>query len=322
MPITATRLLHRPIIYPDMDSRMGGNINGPALVRVPEWLQNPLGTYYLYFSDHKGTCIRLAYADSITGPWALYTPGVLDLEDSLFEPFDLPEPPESERPAWVDGMKGDYLYAHIASPDVHIDNVNRRFRMYYHGLLWNGDQRTRLATSTDGISFQALQPLLGPPYFRAFEYADHVYAITWGGEIWRARQWQDPFEPGPRLIHSDANDGIGEGFRHGEVHRVGDSLYVYYTRMGDRPERILYVEVDLRTHWKSWVAGHPIELLEPELEWEGADLSVQRSTMGAAHRRIREIRDPCVFEDEDGTTYLLYCGAGESGIGLATLSGL
>ena len=98
MPVIATRLLDHPIIYPGMDPRLGDNINGPAIIRAPNWLQNPLGTYYLYFSNHKGTFIRLAYADLITGPWRIYAPGALDLESSLFEPCDPPEPPESESP--------------------------------------------------------------------------------------------------------------------------------------------------------------------------------------------------------------------------------
>ena len=50
-----------------MDDRIGTNINGPSLIRVPAqvWPQ-PLGRYYLYFSHHKGAFIRLAYADDLS----------------------------------------------------------------------------------------------------------------------------------------------------------------------------------------------------------------------------------------------------------------
>ena len=68
--------------------------------------------------------------------------------------------PESD---WVDALDGDYLFAHVASPDVHIDEAKQRLVMYYHGLLPGGYQQTRLATSTDGINFQPRDPLLGPP---------------------------------------------------------------------------------------------------------------------------------------------------------------
>ena len=67
---TVTRLTDGPIIVPNMDARMGSNIQGPSLIRVPEWIDDPLGNYYLYFADHRGTYIRLAYADEITGPTA------------------------------------------------------------------------------------------------------------------------------------------------------------------------------------------------------------------------------------------------------------
>ena len=67
------RLLSGPIIVPDMDERMGRNINGPSLIRVPEWVQHPLGRYYLYFAHHQGRYIRLAFADDIEGPWHVYS---------------------------------------------------------------------------------------------------------------------------------------------------------------------------------------------------------------------------------------------------------
>jgi hypothetical protein len=66
--ITVTRLGDGPLITPEMDARMGGNIQGPSLIKVPDWVENPLGNYYLYFADHRGTYIRMAYADEVTGP--------------------------------------------------------------------------------------------------------------------------------------------------------------------------------------------------------------------------------------------------------------
>ena len=78
---------------------------------------------------------------------------VIPLADSLFEPEDPAPDPTLAAPDWVDALGGDYLYAHVASPDAHIDEPNRRIVMYYHGLLRDGDQQTRLATSTDGLHF-------------------------------------------------------------------------------------------------------------------------------------------------------------------------
>ena len=73
--ISIERFFSNPIIYPNMDDRMGSNINGPAIIRMPNWCKEKLGTYHLYFSDHKGKYIRLAFADEIIGPWKVYSPG-------------------------------------------------------------------------------------------------------------------------------------------------------------------------------------------------------------------------------------------------------
>src|SRR5438128_2423377 len=80
----ARRLTDQPIVSPRMDERMGSNINGPSLIRVPGWLPNPLGRYYLYFAHHQGDTIRLAYADRLDGPWKTCSPGTLQLRETGF----------------------------------------------------------------------------------------------------------------------------------------------------------------------------------------------------------------------------------------------
>src|SRR5262245_12245267 len=78
--LKAIRLPDNPIIKPDMlPGKDGGNINGPSLVKVPAWLPKPLGKYYLYFADHRGKYIRLAYADKPEGPYKVHEPGTLKL---------------------------------------------------------------------------------------------------------------------------------------------------------------------------------------------------------------------------------------------------
>ena len=61
----ARRLGDGAIIGPPSDPSLGSNIQGPSLVRAPSWIDDPLGGYYLYFADHKGSYIRLAYADEV-----------------------------------------------------------------------------------------------------------------------------------------------------------------------------------------------------------------------------------------------------------------
>jgi hypothetical protein len=70
--IRVERLGGNPIIVPAMlPGTDGNNINGPSLIRVPAWIKNPLGRYYLYFAHHEGKYIRLAYADELAGAWTV-----------------------------------------------------------------------------------------------------------------------------------------------------------------------------------------------------------------------------------------------------------
>src|SRR5262245_31184586 len=160
------RLAHQPMIRPHMDDCMGNNINGPSLIRVPDWIMRPLGRYYLYFAHHDGRYIRLAYSDDLLGPWPTYRDGVLPLPAARFA-------------------------GHVASPDVHVDHAQQRIRMYYHGAdtpsVGRGAQATRVALSEDGLHFAALPGLLGRPYFRVFPWAGYEYALAMPGVVYRSR---------------------------------------------------------------------------------------------------------------------------------------
>src|SRR4051795_5349577 len=78
------RLPQNPLITVNSSATLGGNVNGPTVIRVPAWVEHPLGRYYMYFANHIGDFIRLAYADAITGPWRVYEPGVLHVRDTAF----------------------------------------------------------------------------------------------------------------------------------------------------------------------------------------------------------------------------------------------
>ena len=82
--LSVERIGEGPIIHSGLHDSIGVNIQGPSLVRVPDWVEAPLGRYYLYFADHKGTYIRLAYADAVEGPWQIYAPGSLQLTQTPF----------------------------------------------------------------------------------------------------------------------------------------------------------------------------------------------------------------------------------------------
>lgn len=295
------RLGDGPIIVPDMDSRMGSNIQGPSLIRVPDWVENPLGNYYLYFADHRGSYIRLAYADTLSGPWQMYEPGTLRLEDSHF-------PTTCPPCALAPGASGA-LYAHIASPDVHVDDENERIIMYVHGRD-AGQQLTRLAISDDGINFSGSPEVLGRPYFRVIQHDGYHYALSMPGYLYRSEDGLSDFEAGPRFF----NDNM----RHNALLIRGNTLHVFWTQAGHAPERIFMSLIEMEGDWMQWQESEPVEVLRPETDWEGAELEIAPSRRGHIDERVNQLRDPTIFE-EDGRTYLLYSVAGEHGIAIAEL---
>ena len=226
--IRIERLLDGPIITPDMDRRMGSNIAGPSLIRVPDWVENPLGRYYLYFADHRGLYIRLAYADDLAGPWTMHEPGTLQIEQSHF--------PATCPPCGADSPNPAGAYAHIASPDVHVIDERQEIVMYVHGRE-RGPQVTRAAVSRDGLHFEGRPESLGRAYFRAFRHDGYWYALAMPGVMYRSRDGLTGFEEGPSLFNPD--------MRHSALLKRGNRLFVFWTERGDAPERVWLASIDI-----------------------------------------------------------------------------
>ena len=300
--VIATRLGDGPIITPEMDARMGGNIQGPSLIKVPDWVENPLGNYYLYFADHRGTYMRMAYADEVTGPWTVYSPGSLRLENSFF--------PTTCPPCSLAPGRTAPLYAHIASPDVHVREDLQQIVMYYHGR-GEGRQFTRAAVSKDGIHFEGREDELGPHYFRVIEHDDYFYAMSMPGFLHRSPDGLSEFEAGPVFFNAN--------MRHSALLIRDNRLYVFYSQAGEQPERILLSTIELTDNWLEWTATDPVEVLRPEFGYEGADLPNELSKRGYIDVRVHQLRDPAIYQEDD-KTYLLYSVAGESGIAISEIS--
>ena len=310
------RLLDAPIITPDLHSSIGENIQGPSLIRVPDWVQNPLGAYYLYFADHKGRYIRLAYADDLLGPWHIHPAGSLQIADSYF----LTAPPEvaPERAAQLRAAPSNLTHdrfveattPHIASPDVHVDDGNRSIMMYFHGLEGVSRQHSRVATSSDGIHFEARPEPLGRTYMRALHHDGYTYIMSMPGQFYRSRDPLGGFEEGPRLFNPE--------MRHAALLKRGETLFVFWTQVGHVPERILMSTIDISGDWATWSETSGVEVLRPEFDWEGADAPLEPSIRSTAYGHVNQLRDPTIFEDADsGRVFLLYAVAGESGIAIA-----
>ena len=311
--LVVERLLDAPIIDASTDPSIGTNIQGPSLIRAPDWLASPLGRYYLYFADHKGSYIRLAFADALEGPWKVHAPGSLHLEQSHF-----PTVPPAVPPAMRDRLATrtspgldllrEATTPHIASPDVHVDDAAQRIVMYFHGLEGPGLQVSRVATSRDGIRFEAQPEILGRSYMRVFRHRGMTYAMAMPGRFYRSRDGMRAFEEGPLLFNPD--------MRHAALLRRGQTLYAFWTQAGHAPERILLSTIDLAADWMRWQETAPVEVLRAERVWEGAEVPVEPSVRGPVYGPVNQLRDPAIHVEED-RTFLLYAIAGESGIAIA-----
>jgi hypothetical protein len=298
--------------------------------------------YYLYFSHHKGDHIRLAYADSPMGPWTLYEPGTLRLADSGF-PQTISDGADKE------GLKQlgsnfstqvirDYLMlayratvadpeirrqrgiakaanaqAHIASPEVIVDEKGQRLVMYFHGLENGRFQRSRIAVSSNGVDFEVLDETVFSNYLRAFSFRNEHFVLGMPGILYRSDRLDGGFKPRDSALFEP-------DMRHAGVWVEGEILHVLWSRVGDAPEGILYSRVDMSSsNWNDWQATRGVEIMRPAVEWEGSELPLFASLRGEISEASHELRDPFFFRDEDGSAYLYYVGAGEQAIGVARI---
>ena len=316
--VRATRLKQNPLLTVDTSVSLGGNVNGPTVIRVPDWVDRPLGRYYMYFANHMGDFIRLAYADAVTGPWKIYEPGVLHARDTA---FFRPQPDPQETLA-------DF-YTHVASPEVFVDRARKRLVMWFHGWWTNGErwpsdlaearawatrkgygQFTQVAESADGIHFEVRSPITKQSYLRVFQYGGYFYGLSRLGRLARSADPLASFEVGPNPFR----DGpYANRVRHVALVLRGNRLHVFFTAIGDTPERVLVATIDLTPDWTAWRATPPVDVLQPEKAYECADLPIAPSEPGDVEGRVRQIRDPFVFE-ENGKAVIFYSTCGEQGI--------
>lgn len=106
----------------------------------------------------------------------------------------------------------------------------------------------------------------------------------------------------------------GETVRHCGVQLEGNLLNIFYTRVGDAPERILRSTCRLSGDWRRWRASAPTDIMKPTEDWEGTLAPVTRSQIGTAAPMEHALRDPFPFRN-----HLFYAAGGESAIGIAQL---
>lgn len=78
---------------------------------------------------------------------------------------------------------------------------------------------------------------------------------------------------------------VGPNQRHTALLHEGDTLSVFFTNAGDCPERSVVSRIELAEDWRAWRPLPPLVVLEPECDYEGADLPLEASQPGTSTTR-------------------------------------
>jgi hypothetical protein len=320
--ISAARFLENPLITVASSPSVGDNLNGPSIIRVPPWIKKPLGRYYMYFAHHKGQYIRLAYADSLRGPWKVYEPGVLNVSATA---FFRPQPDPANSPD---------LYTHVASPEIYIDNAHKKIVMWVHGMWTEGQrwpedpaearqfwshgyaQYTQSGESVDGLNFETRPAITKQSYLRVFKRGDEFYGMARLGQLLRAKDPSSSFELGPNPFR----DGpYANRVRHVTLLPRENYIDVFFSAIGDAPEKILHTTIPMTGDWTQWQATAYEEVLTPQTKYECPEMAVAPSQVGEIYGPAKQLRDPALFL-EGGKVYLFYTVCGEQGVGGAEIT--
>lgn len=321
--ISAARFSENPLITVASSPSVGDNLNGPSIIRVPPWIKKPLGRYYMYFAHHKGQFIRLAYANSVRGPWKVHQPGVLNVSATA---FFRPQPDPLASP--------EFVYTHVASPEIYVDNSKKTIMMWVHGMWTEGQrwpekpedvqpwlsargfaQYTQAAISADGLSFETRPAITRQSYLRVFRGAGQFYGMARLGQLLRASHPLSSFELGPNPFR----DGpYANRVRHVALLRRNNTLHVFFSAIGDAPEQIMHTTIPMTGDWAQWKATTYEEVLTPKSKYECPEMPATPSRMGEIHGPAKQLRDPALLLD-GGKVYLFYTICGEQGVGGAEI---
>lgn len=280
---------------PEITSR-GENINGPTVMQLRFGIhKRPF--FVLFYANHKGKFIRVAVSKQPAGPFIrIRVWGLHWVWNPLAERWGHVASPES---VLVDGKR--YLLSH--SPSRRLPKQRTYAARLYLGLFSPRPRLTQL-----------------PAYARIFSWQKKMYAVANGGALYRIEQpgWK------PRELEIDVREAIHSPaletslrIRHPFILPIGENLVLFFTRRGDSPERILASLVVFNSDQSASV-GKPIEVLRPELRFEGSGIPTKASAGGIAKDSENAVRDPFVFELE-GKYILYYSVQAERGIACAEL---
>ena len=135
-----------------------------------------------------------------------------------------------------------------------------------------------------------------------------IYAMAMPGIFYRSSDGFRDFETGPTLFNPR--------MRHAALLKRGNVLRVFWTQVGDAPERILLSHIDLSGDWSGWKESERGRGAAAGIAVGRRRRALVPSVRSTAYGHVNQLRDPAILEDE-GRIYLFYAVAGESGIALA-----
>ncbi|MGY8946493.1 MAG: hypothetical protein ACKVJS_05505 [Flavobacteriales bacterium] len=271
----------------------------------------------------------MAFSDSLAGPWKILNKEIINIQQSGLstkkgKDTKISELEKYNKPTETIALLSQINFKknrtkissnnpHIASPEIIIDNDNKNIYLFFHGIIEGTIQKTKMASSKNGIIFDTINKSLTAPYLKIEKVKNQYYGIAMPDLFYRLTGNFESYETREKWL-------LDSKTRHSDLMVDKNILYLIYTRIGNKPESILYRKIDIDSKdWNDWKAGPEKKLLVPELEWEGANQSKEESEKGSPGELVNQLRDPSVFKDNDGKIYLLYCGGGENGIGISEL---
>ncbi len=292
-------IMFDPKILP---KKQRGSICNPCIIRTPAWFKKKLGKYYLYFADHRGTFIKLLFSNDLNKNWKFLNKKILNIKSK---------------------SKLD-AYNHIASPEVFINNKEKKIYMFTHSHSRSKiGQWTYLSISNDGINFvKKFNNPLAPFYFRLFKHKNNFYGIVKGGDLWRSKQINFKYKKYQNLITQKVSKtnlhNKNKSIRHVGILKKKNYLHCVFSRIGDKPERIFYTKINLHKKFEKWKFQKIKELIRPIFAYEGSNIKLKKSKPGDAPKPENALRDPYLFSDK-GKTYLIYCVKGEKNFAICEL---
>ena len=95
------------------------------------------------------------------------------------------------------------------------------------------------------------------------------------------------FEPGPNPF---AGGPYAGRVRHVALLQRGTVLYVFFTAIGDDPERVMMTTIDASGDWTAWRTTEAVELLRPEAPYECPNLPAGPSAAGDVKGPVRQMQ--------------------------------